>query len=366
MMTLLKSLLSSSRIAAAVRVGGVWEGAGIFGLLLLEAAGGGGCIVLLAAGLLGRLGGGVSPAALDGLGGCGGGTSSVALLGLGGCGGGASSSSRLVGSLGGPSSFALDGNLGGPFAVGKTGVEFTETSGILPLESRFPISGFGLSWPRRFGGGKSGSFAASKTGGSFLCVSTDEVLVLEDAVRDWVSDTPDTVELIDEFDPFRVNGLNPLRGGRAGDVSDAARPGRGGGNLRAGFGDGGAAKRGLPLSIRGGGRTFFLTPRGNSPPSCATEVPKMGNGALFVVWTRAGAAGRSGVGAAGRSREEGIGGGGLLPKVWCCLVCDWFRAAIRSWREVNWGSSTSAMAAERDVGINAALYRGSRVSFKRT
>ena len=292
-MTLLKSTLSSSRITPAVRVGGVWEGAGIFGVLLLEAAGGG-RIILEAAPLYGRLGGGVSPPVLEGLGGCGGGKSSVDLLGLGGCGGGASSSSRLVGNLGGSSSFCLDGNLGRPFAKGKTGAELTEMSGILPLVSLFPISVFAFSSrPRTFGGGKTGSFDGSKAGGSFLCASTEQVLVLEDAVRDWVNDAPDRVELIDEFDPFLVNGLKPLRGGRAGDVSDAARPGRAGGNLRPGFGDGGAARRGLSLAIRGGGRTSFLTPSGNSPPSCAIEVPNVGSGGLFVVWTRVGAGGRS-------------------------------------------------------------------------
>ena len=82
----------------------------------------------------------------------------------------------------------------------------------------------------------------------------------------------------------------------------------------------------------------LLTPMGISAPGFATEEPNLGIGGLFVVWTR--------VGAAGLSLDVGMGGGGLLPNVWCCLVCDWFRAAIRSWREVNWGSSTSAMARE--------------------
>lgn len=154
---------------------------GTGGPLLLELAGGGGCRAVPTGwdGLLGRLGGGVSDAVLDGRGGWGGGASSVDLVGLGGCGGGASSSSRLVGSLGGPS---LEGNASLPLATGRTGVEFTDKRGALPLTGLFPISAFVFS--RRLGGGRTGSFDGSKGGGSFLCVSTEEVLVLEDAVRD--------------------------------------------------------------------------------------------------------------------------------------------------------------------------------------
>lgn len=119
------------------------------------------------------------------------------------------------------------------------------------------------------------------------------------------------LELIDEADPFRASWLEPLRDGRAGerpgDVSAAVRPGRGGGNLRWGFGDGGAAGRGLSLSTGGGGRMGLLTPTGMLAPAFVIEEPNVGIGGLFVVWTR--------VGAAGLPLDVGMGGGGLLPNV---------------------------------------------------
>lgn len=257
---------------------------------------------MVTVGLLGGWGGGASAVVLEGLGGFGGGTSSVDFVGLGGCGGGASSS-RLLGNLGGWLSFCREGNLGGPLARGTAGAEFTDTSGTLILlglggGSSIPLS----SRPRKFGGGRIGIFAGSKGGGSFLCVSTEEVLVLEDPARDWFKDMPDTLELIDELDPFRASPLEALPGAREGDVSVVARLGRGGGNLRARFGGGDIGGRGLSLSIGGGGSTFFLTPTGKS-----AEESRVRTGGLFVVWTR--------VGAPGRFLEGGIGGGGLLPNV---------------------------------------------------
>jgi hypothetical protein len=187
---------------------------------------------------------------------------------------------------------ALEGNLGGPLAVGRADPEFADIRGSLPF--------IGL------GGGRTGSLDGSKAGGSFLWLSTEEVLVLEDGARDVFKDMPETLELIDELDVFRTNCAEPFRGGRAGEVSDAPRVGRGGGNLRPGFGDG-FGGRGLSLSTGGGGSTGFLTPIGNSFDCFVTEEPYVGIGGSFAVCVRAGAA--------GRFVEDGIGGGGLFPNV---------------------------------------------------
>lgn len=262
---------------------------------------------MFAAGRLGGWGGGVSSVVLVGLGGFGGGASSVVLIGLRGWGGGASSS-LLNGSLGGSwSSLGLEGNLGNPLAAGITGAEFTDTRGTFPFiglggGSSLPLS----SRPRGFGGGRTDSLAASKAGGSLLWASTEEVLVLEDGARDVPKDMPEMLELIEELDVFRPNCAEPFRGGRAGDVSDAARVGRGGGNLRAGFGDGNAG-RGLSLSTGGGGRTAFLTSVGKTFACLEASEPYVGIGGLFAVCVRSGAT--------GRLFEVGIGGGGLLPNV---------------------------------------------------
>lgn len=163
------------------------------------------------------------------------------------------------------------------------------------------------SRPRRFGGGRIGSFVGSNGGGSFLSLSTEEVLVLDDAVRDWVRDIADTVEPMDELDACRASCVDPFLGGSAGDVSNVVRPGSIGGSLRAEFGGAAGAERGLSLSIGGGGRRFFLTPTGKSFVWFVTDEPYVGIGGLFTVCTR--------VGAAGRFFEVGTGGGGLLPNV---------------------------------------------------
>ena len=156
----------------------------------------------------------------------------------------------------------LEGNLGSPFAKGTAGAESTDTKGILPFTSLGGGSSFPLSSrPRRFGEGRTGNLAASKAGGSFLWLSTEEVLVLEDGARDVFKDIPETLELIEELDVFRPNCAEPFRGGRAGEVSEAVRVGKGGGTMRAGFGDD-RAGRGLSLSNGGGGSTAFLAPTG--------------------------------------------------------------------------------------------------------
>jgi hypothetical protein len=121
--------------------------------------------------------------------------------------------------------------------------------------------GFVSSSRSRREGGKTGSVAWSKEGGSFLCVSNDEALVVEEAV--WPSDFPETVELkerVEEFEPRRVSCVEVLRGGRVGVGCDACRAGRGGGALRAGSGGVFAAVRCvLSRSTGGGGRRPALT-----------------------------------------------------------------------------------------------------------
>ncbi len=70
-----------------------------------------------------------------------------------------------------------------------------------------------------------------------------------------------------------------------------------------------------------------------------TEEPYVTMGGLLTVCL---------VGRLGRSVGGG-GGGGLLPVVECGggimgfpPLC-WFKAAMRAWRDVNWGSLTSAI-----------------------
>jgi hypothetical protein len=114
---------------------------------------------------------------------------------------------------------------------------------------------------------------------------------------------------MDEFDPFRASDVAPFRGGRVGEASDAPRPGKGGGRLREGTGGVLAAeRRGLSLSIGGGGSTLFLfTPICKLLGCFVAEEPFVAIGGMFAVCVR--------VGAAGRFDDVGIGGGGLLPKV---------------------------------------------------
>jgi hypothetical protein len=88
--------------------------------------------------------------------------------------------------------------------MGTAGADLTDTSGILTLAGgwssalspRPRIVGGGSI----FGGGRIGSLDWSNVGGSFLCGSTEELLVMEDPVRAWFKDSADTVELIDELD----------------------------------------------------------------------------------------------------------------------------------------------------------------------
>jgi hypothetical protein len=82
--------------------------------------------------------------------------------------------------------------------------------------------------------------------------------------------------------------------------------GRGGGRLRGGNGAAlVAARRGLSLSIKGGGSTPPFRPIDELFGCLVSEEPYVAIGGLFMVCVRAGAAGRS----------VGTGGGGLLPKV---------------------------------------------------
>lgn len=104
---------------------------------------------------------------------------------LGGCVGGTSSSvtsfvlTDLSGILGGP--LGLGGILGGRSRSttggsrrGTVGADFTVTRGIFVA--------FALSSNSRLVGGRGGSFASPRAGGSFLCDSTDEALVTEEPV----------------------------------------------------------------------------------------------------------------------------------------------------------------------------------------
>jgi len=92
----------------------------------------------------------------------------------------------------------------------------------------------------------------------------------------------------------------------------------------------------------------------------STAEPIEGRGGLLIVCVRRGREGRlGGGGGVGRAEmvvmvgveedlEGGIGGGARLPKVVVVAWADfcWLRALMRSFRDENWGSSTSAMIAK--------------------
>lgn len=93
---------------------------------------------------------------------------------------------------------------------GTVGADLVITKGVFVA--------FAFSSNSRRVGGRGGSFASPKAGGNFLCDSTDEALVTEEAV--WPNDIPDIVELndkVDSFDPRRTNCVDVFRGGRAGE-----------------------------------------------------------------------------------------------------------------------------------------------------
>ncbi len=194
---------------------------------------------------------------------------------LGGCAGAFSSSTRLFllagleGIRGGP--LGLGGilgvksrstGLGGIFGaksrsttggcrIGTVGADLTLTRGTFAA-----LASLAFSSSSRLVGGRGGSSVLPKAGGSFLCVSTDEVLVTEDPA--WLNDIPDTVELndtVDSFDPLRTSCVDAFRGGKAGDGCEALRPGSGGGSLRAGRGGVFTVFCGWSLSTGGGGRS---------------------------------------------------------------------------------------------------------------
>jgi hypothetical protein len=150
------------------------------------------------------------------LGGCAGAVSSARVLVLrGGCGGGRSSSSVKSFLLG------LEGirGLGGIFGTRSR----STIGGALRLDIDLAVERGGLlplafSSNSRRVGGNGGSFARSRGGGNFLCDSTDEELVDEDAVCP--RDSPETVELndvVESFDPLLAHCVDAFRGGRAGD-----------------------------------------------------------------------------------------------------------------------------------------------------
>lgn len=154
---------------------------------------------------------------------------------LGGC-----SSLVLEGSLGASSPVGLEDCVDAPLGLGGIfgarsrstgggsrrctfGVDLAVTSGSFP--------GFVVSSRSLLEGGRGGSFASPKAGGSLLCESTDEAVVL------CPNDMPDIVELndiVESFEPRRVNCVDVLRGGRAGEGCDAFREGSAGGPLQAG------------------------------------------------------------------------------------------------------------------------------------
>lgn len=193
---------------------------------------------------------------------------------LGGCVGGFSSSLLLL--------IGLEGIRGAPFGRGGIlggascsadgsrstfGADLTLISGILACCEFVACSVFACSSSARLVGGRGGSLAWSNGGGSFRCVSTDDVLVTEDAVCP--SDIPEIVELndtVEAFEPLRVSCVEVFRGGRFGDACVEFLVGSGGGALRAGSGGvfTGLGRR-LSRSTGGGGNRFpftFLTPIG--------------------------------------------------------------------------------------------------------
>jgi hypothetical protein len=92
--------------------------------------------------------------------------------------------------------------------IGNVGVDLVVTRGTFVV--------LALSSNSRLEGGRGGSLASPNAGGSFLCESTDEALVVVDP---WLRDIPDIVELIDcseELDPRRTSCVEVFRGGRAG------------------------------------------------------------------------------------------------------------------------------------------------------
>lgn len=102
---------------------------------------------------------------------------------LGGCGGASSSSTKLLLLVG------LEGIRGGPLGLGGifgatsrsiTGGCRRGTVGADLIVTRGNLVAFAFSSNSRLEGGRGGSLASPNAGGSFLCESTEEALVIED------------------------------------------------------------------------------------------------------------------------------------------------------------------------------------------
>lgn len=187
-------------------------------------------------------------------------------------------------------------------------------------------------------GGRGGNFAWSSAGARTLrvgwVVSTEVVLVREEM---GFNDRLETVEIwdtSDELEPLLFgNGCaDGLRAGKAGDGCDEfLRSGSGGGTSRlGGVGGVSTANSDLPVLVRCGrdGGLRFCG-RAGKLGLCVGTVPF----ALGVGTVDAGFAAPGGGGGGGRFV---VGG---LVKFFCL-----FRAAMRSARELNLGSSTSAIS----------------------
>lgn len=131
-----------------------------------------------------------------------------------------------------------------------------------------------------------------------------------------------------------------FRGGRPGAGGwEPFRVGNGGGPFR--LGSAGAAF-GMSLSMGGGRRTPLDLALAGSLFAClVTADPNVGSGGLFIVLALISYGGRS---CAGRGRSAGL----LVAAevLLLSLSCDCFKAAIRSARELNFGSSISDIVQE--------------------
>lgn len=201
-------------------------------------------------------------------------------------------------------------------------------------------------------GGSGGRFAWSSVGGSLRgpWVSVEVVLVCVDARDSDKFEAVDICETSEALEPLRVLRVcvEGLRGGKAGDNCDeSVRVGRGGGARR-------------PLVV---GDTSWA----------GSEEVVVRRGSAGTESRACGRAGSEGEGApfplvfpfemkacdAGLARLVGGGGGGRFPVPSPVLLKFFWllSAAIRSARELNWRSSTSAMSRAIE-GVSAQSQEG--------